>query len=317
MPGISGARRRRPRVPSLATAALLLVLGPGCSRTSAPTKPPPPPILTTPRVAFARSGGAGNVIELFDPMTGRIGSISPGGVSETEPAISPDGSRIAFTHFALAGAYYQLMTMAVDGRYRQVCTSDSNFSDVEPHWSPDGKRLVFTRTAHGQPPQDVYTIGPDGDSLRRVTNDGNSRALDWSPDGTRLLFVRNSVQLISVAPDGSNPQVLADSGAVFIAGADYTSDGSAIVISEAASNGPRLEAMNADGSNRRTLPDSTQFQSVRRCSWSPDGTAVVFSGARNANEYYRLFVLQVGGTHSELLFPDSVSCDTPDWGPKP
>lgn len=294
-----------------AAACLLLALGHGCGKDEVPTKPLPPPVLTSPHIAFENNSR----IKLLDPTTGQVVQLSPGDAPETDPVISPDGSRIAFARRERVGPYWHLVTMAVDGRYRQLCTNDSMWFDTGPHWSPDGKRLVFTRTRLGS---DVYTIGADGDSIRQITTDGKSQALDWSPDGRRLLLVTNSMKLVSVAVDGSDARALSESTGTFFASGDYSPNGNVIVLADdpLGESGPRLEVMDADGANRRALADSTQFVLIRRCSWSPDGLAIVFAASRNWYEE-RLMILRLDGTRSEPIFSDPTYYESPDWGPKP
>ena len=308
---------RRHGIPALllTVAALLPAGGCGRSKTTAPVTPPPAPVLTTPHIAFTRSGTDG-FIKLLDPATGQVTSVSPGGAVEQDPAISPDGTRIAFARYDIPGDFYELMTMAVDGSRRQECTSDTSLYDLGPHWSPDGKRLVFTRSRHGSQPWDVYTIRADGDSLRQITTGGDFRALDWSPDGTRILLLRGGRQLLTVAPDGGDPYVLAESTGVVIADAEFSASGNVIVLAVMSSGRSRLDIMNADGSDRRILPDSTKTLGIFRCSWSPDGLAVAFSATQDGSPPHRIMVLRMGESRSQPLFTDPKHYASPDWGPK-
>ena len=66
------------------------------------------------------------------------GSSSP---SDTQPAWSPDGRRIAFTrHFAGASGAVHVMP-AGGGAARRV--TPAMFDAIDPAWSPDGSRIAF------------------------------------------------------------------------------------------------------------------------------------------------------------------------------
>ena len=61
-----------------------------------------------------------------------------------------------------------------------------------PNLSPDGLQVAVTIN-DGLIQQDVWVYDLRGNTLRRVTNDGNSRYPSWTPDGSNLMFGRRSV----------------------------------------------------------------------------------------------------------------------------
>ncbi|MDX8402356.1 MAG: TolB protein [Mariprofundaceae bacterium] len=126
----------------------------------------------------------------FEPHIVRI---APDG-SERElslganPAVSPDGQRIAFS--MAAGRSRHLFVMDADGGNLIQLTSERAV-DVQPAWSPDGRWIVFTSNRarpdlrHGEKSGwDVWAVGIDGRNLTQLTFDpARDGAPDVSPDG--------------------------------------------------------------------------------------------------------------------------------------
>ena len=303
----------------------LLLAAVGCAGKKAAVAPRPVPRLTTPRIALtiARGGNAG--IELLDPAGGGFTRLSPASANDGDPAISPDGMRIAFVTSTARGQ--RLMTMAVDGTDRRPCGNDSTLGVSGPHWSPDGRHIAFTGIRGFTSGPDVYTVLASGDSLNQVTNDGQSYGLDWSPDGTRILFVyRQSVfdstrdYLRDVRLGISGVRTLFGPIRLPIAGADYSPDGAHITFCYAGvpDLGYKVEVCNADGSGRTTIADGNPpLEGLSAPSWSPDGSLILFS-AHIATGQDDLYSATPSSFSEAALFLDpAVTVRQPSWGPKP
>ena len=127
----------------------------------------------------------------------------------TEPAISPDGSEIAFVS---GGDIWNVP--ASGGEARLLVSHSANES--RPLYSPDGRRLAFisTRTGNG----DIYVLALDSGDLKRLTFDDSNDQLDaWSLDGRWIYFSSSSRDIsgmndiFRVSVDGGTPmQVSAD-----------------------------------------------------------------------------------------------------------
>jgi len=102
----------------------------------------------------------------------------------TEPAISPDGSEIAF----VSGG--DIWTVPAAGGEAYLLVSHPA-NESRPLYSPDGSRLAFvsTRTGNG----DIYLLTLNTGDLKRLTFDDNNDQLDeWSADGHWIYFTSSS-----------------------------------------------------------------------------------------------------------------------------
>ncbi|MBB5857590.1 VWA domain-containing protein [Amycolatopsis umgeniensis] len=104
---------------------------------------------------------------------------------DTHPALSPDGSSVAFVSERTGSK--DLFVIGVDGRgLRQVTSGPA--ADDSPSWSPDGSRLVFSSTRE-DPAGDIYLVPSNGGAPTRLTGDpGADTQPAWAPTGSRIAF---------------------------------------------------------------------------------------------------------------------------------
>ncbi len=117
------------------------------------------------------------------------------------PALSPDGSRIAFSWRG------DLWAASSEGGEARRLTVHEAY-DGYPCWSPDGSEIAFSSNRHGN--HDIFVVDADGGTPERLTfhSDGD-RIYDWSPDGGAIYFGsrRESRQdlLYRVSREGGRP----------------------------------------------------------------------------------------------------------------
>ncbi len=124
---------------------------------------------------------------------------------EKDPAISPDGKRIAFVsgRRKAEGFFLDLYTMRIDGGGARLLLECSELCH-HPDWSSDGKQLVF------QMGKDLYLIPAGGGKAQKLTTGGVNQFPAWSPDGAWIAFQRQLVLsantgggIYRIRPDGS------------------------------------------------------------------------------------------------------------------
>jgi Tol biopolymer transport system component len=302
-------------------APLIFFITFGCGDDTGPG-PAKVPRLTTPRIAMTSNRNGTGGIQLYDPSSGQITRLSPANAYDQDPAISPDGTRIAFVSTTSGGKV--LMTMAVDGSDRKVCGTNLLLTPSSVQWSPDSRRIGFTGESSSGA-RDVWIIDATGDSLRNLTSDGVSTALAWSPDGARVLYMRpdastpGSNLLREVQPDSGGVRTLLGPLGIMILGADYSADGLhvAFCYDRGSPTGFVIEVCNPNGSNRvRVAESNPPLEELGPPSWSPDGTLIVFS-AHIGTASNDLYTATPTPADPQLLLGGAPIDQEPNWGPRP
>lgn len=110
-----------------------------------------------------------------------------------EPAVSPDGRRVAYVLNEVKryeNKYEKSIWVArLDGRkkHRQF-TVGGTVGDYSPVWSPEGKRLGFISDRSGKP--QIHILDMDGGEALQFTSMQNGVfAFSWSPDGKYIAFL--------------------------------------------------------------------------------------------------------------------------------
>ncbi|MEZ4807151.1 MAG: S41 family peptidase [Flavobacteriales bacterium] len=104
------------------------------------------------------------------------------------PAISPDGSAIAFTY---KGDLWRVPTAG--GRAQLLTTSDA--LDMAPVWSHDGRWIAFASNRYGN--ADVYIMPSIGGPSKRLTfNSAWDTPSDFTPDNKAVLFYSDRLDAV-------------------------------------------------------------------------------------------------------------------------
>lgn len=112
----------------------------------------------------------------------------PGG-SQRGPAVSPDGSHVAFSYDD--GGNSEIYVALVGGE-KPLKLTDSAF-DFYPTWSPDGREIAFSRFNEEGTKKSIYVVPALGGLERRLYTLNAAPweecdKMDWSPDGNSLVL---------------------------------------------------------------------------------------------------------------------------------
>ena len=122
--------------------------------------------------------------------------------SAAEPAISPDGKRVAFvrTYFVESENRRQseIWLAPSDGSAPAIRISNPSFSATSPHWSPDGTLLTFTSRRRSLAPADsaeesaIWFLRMDAAAGEAFQIAGVTATPLFSPDSHWIAFVRRA-----------------------------------------------------------------------------------------------------------------------------
>ena len=211
---------------------------------------------------------------------------------EFEPALSPDGSRVAYVWSGEAGNNQDVYIQPVNGHDLKRLTTDPD-RDLSPAWSPDGSSIAWLRLrsqdaaiyvapADGGLPRQFAAIFPD-----RV--DVVGRQLDWSPDGAFIAVTDKAspgeqfrLMLINVK-DGSRRDVTLPPGQTI---GDmcpaFSPDGKRLAFLRALSSGiGDIYVTSIEGGAVRRVTFDNRY--IVGFAWTPDGRSIVFSSERGGN----------------------------------
>ena len=281
---------------------------------SAPSNAVVPTAAVSPIVfASNRPGSAGyDIYSANADLTGVVRlTTTPG--ADTDPSLSPDGTRIAFT----GSGGTEIWTMRIDGTGLTRLTSNS-FVDQTPAWSPDGASIAFASNRVGGAATEIYVMDANGTNARRLTTTTNNIEDNypaWSPDGARIVFtsVRTGAgDLYLMNADGTNVQRLTTRAAADTA-PTWSPDGSTIAFhGHVPSSGyQQIFTIGINGTGLTNI--SKVSASDISPAWSADGTQLVFASTRSQSPQFDLFRMRRDGTGVVRLTSDAGSDSSPDW----
>jgi TolB protein len=122
------------------------------------------------------------------------------------PAISPDGTRVAFTTVEKSDTTYvrHIAVIEIDSGNIALFKDVPSDNSYYPSWSLDGKRILFTLRRDDV--WDLATIAPDGREFRVLKRGAQKEATFYSPCWARdmgSIFCQDITSIYQISLDGS------------------------------------------------------------------------------------------------------------------
>lgn len=250
-----------------------------------------------------RSPAGSPLAERYDvrPLTSQLGR-------EIDPALSPDGSRVAYVRDGGQNGRFALNVQTI-GTESVLALTDGEVDDRYPVWMPDGRHLLFVR-ADANGGSSILRIPALGGTPTRAHNDPDAmeiRGLSLAPDGETLVYARrsrtsDSFHLVATKLDDGATRVLTTPPPGSLGDIDprYAWDGQALVfirgINEVTKDLYRLRWQ--DGELTRLSFDNRKIAGL---AWAPDGQHLLYGSSRSG--MYQVWALdgREGGTGVPLL----------------
>ena len=125
----------------------------------------------------------------YHPVHVPLTRLTYGAYDDIHPAISPDGSQIAFA--SQRNQFWDIYILDLSSGGIIQVTEDTNYNG-RPTWSPDGQWLAYEKYANDGNLQ--IFIKPVDSSLEEIlltTYSGVDYAPAWSPDGRKIAYTSN------------------------------------------------------------------------------------------------------------------------------
>lgn len=135
-----------------------------------------------PRVFFSTQWPDHAQIYAMNPDGSNQICLTPLSDTDYAPALSPDGTTIAFTTHR--DGVRSLYLMNTDGTNQRRLTQKDDAGLCA--WSPDGSQLAFSSNRNGR--YCIYVMQRDGSNVRKLTNGPSDDFPSWSPDGRRIAY---------------------------------------------------------------------------------------------------------------------------------
>jgi Tol biopolymer transport system component len=191
------------------------------------------------------------------------------------PALSPDGTRVAFARAGASGWRRIFVAPLSSPSSAEARTGDADgvWDHYAPAWSPDGRTICYA-TRHN-----LWTVPADGGEPRPLTDIGAGDASPaWSSDGGHVYFSSNrggTTALWRVSRRGGEPERLT-TGSGFEGEPSVSRDGSRLAYSSATTETDLFIAdRKTDDAGELPVPEGTSM-----AVFVPGGDEIVFVSTR-------------------------------------
>ena len=216
----------------------------------------------------------------------------------TDPAFSPDGSRIAFA--STRDGNFEIYVMDTDGTNPVRVTTDPQ-ADGRPVFTADGSALVFQSQRTGK--LAIYTAALDGSGVKALTTDSVSQTPTVSPDGGTVAYasVRNkNYDIWLMGRDGANQRAFTRTLQQNETEPRFLRDGSLAFLVERREEGRNVrQVMKADLATGTLTPLTGTDVTISGFAVAPAGDLIALvvpaDPTNRRNPMYRIYLQPIGG----------------------
>jgi Tol biopolymer transport system component len=247
----------------------------------------------------------------IDPASGAERRVTTHASSwDDDPAVSPDGTRVAFQRCPTAGTC-RIATVDIGGGSVAYLTPGTQYEDY-PAFSPDGNKLVFSRRDATGALHLVVMNAAGGSEHGLTTGTASDYHAAWSPDGSTIAFQRSEAGVSHIhkvsASGGSGTPVTAGPNDYY---PSFSPDGSRIVFTA----NHVVEIMRSNGANQHALTAPSADLHDTEPAFAPDGTQIVFERYAETTHASPLVVMKADGSHQHLISGPTEFLFGADWAP--
>jgi Tol biopolymer transport system component len=229
------------------------------------------------------------------------------------PALSPDGSLLAFMRSAAGEGPWDVWVQPTAGGEARQLTRESYVWCFRTEWAPDGREILFSVGVRGSgiilrvslaggDPQLVPGVGRDTRNSsvrggRMVFEQWTNLPMDiWRAPGRRASLPDRAAEKLIVSSGGDHSP-------------DYSPDGRRIVFVSSRAGVENIWVCDSDGSNPVQLTDFDSLAGSPR--WSPDGLRIAFDSAEAGD--YNIHIIDADGGIPRRLTQDPSDENIPSW----
>jgi Tol biopolymer transport system component len=266
---------------------------------------------------------------------------------DTNPSVSPDGTKIAFERIDVSSPANEVDVMNSDGTGLHRVGVPNAF---HPVWAPDSHRLAYSKPFG----DDLHVVNDDGTNDRVVTSHLARFGYAWSPDGRRIAYgaeaglevvsvVDGSISILATVPEAWRPAWSPDGTRIaFLDDADLyivNNDGSRlstfvdmghqsetpnwspdsahlVVGADPKLTAEQVYVMEPEEHSAVALTRSPRGQASGSPVWSPDGTRIAYLRERFGDYSADVWVMNSNGSDQSAVttaFPTGASAGDPQW----